>query len=491
MKKERPNILIFMTDHQRGDMAPPFQKAITPNLNRFYEEAVAFNNAYCPAPHCCPARATFFSGLYPSQHGVWNNVDVGNTLSRGLNDGVRLWSEDLKEVGYRLYFTGKWHVSHEEGPDDRGWEVISEYRKYEKPKGHRPTPDPYEWEHYSNLEVHSADRRRRDGEILRTGYPDYLQYGVNENPFGDNDKVDSAVKCILERNDTGEPWCHFIGTLGPHDPYNVPQRFLDMYDFEDIHLPENFYDDMKDKPAFYRRTKDRYSQLSEQEHRKSILHYLAFCTYEDYLFGRVLEALKEKEELENTVIIYTSDHGDYMGEHGLWTKGLPCFHSAYHVPLLIKWPECIENPGRTVEQFISLADVAPTILEIAGIKPDREFAGHSLVPFLKGNNPQVWRDAVFTQTNGNELYGIQRSVMTKEWKYTYNGFDYDELYNRKEDPNELRNLINDSRYQPVVREMCRRMWEFAYLNGDVCINPYIMVAHAPYGPGIIKYKKHN
>lgn len=483
--KTKPNILIFMTDHQRGDMAPPFKRAKTPNLDNFFKDAVAFTSTYCPAPHCCPSRATFFSGLYPTEHGVWNNVDVGNTLSRGLNDGVRLWSEDLKEEGYKLYFTGKWHVSSEEGPEDRGWKVTCENTRYTKPQGYRPPPNPYEWKCYSQGAVCCGDETRKEGGIIRPGYPEYLQYGINENPFRDGDKVDSAVKTILERKDTGIPWCHFVGTVGPHDPYVVPKRFLDMYNLDDIQLPDNFFDEMKDKPALYRRTKDRYSQLSEHEHRKSILHYLAFCTYEDYLFGRILEALKDKGELENTVIIYTSDHGDYMGEHGLWAKGLPCFHSAYHVPLLIKWPGEVVNPGRTVEEFVSLADLAPTILEIAGIKADREFSGKSLVSFLKGEEPESWRDAVFTQTNGNELYGIQRSVMTEEWKYVYNGFDYDELYNRKEDPDELRNLINDSQYQPVVRELCKRMWEFAYAHGDVCINPYIMVAHVPYGPGII------
>lgn len=481
----RPNILIFMTDHQRGDMAPPFQRTKTPNLDRLFQEAVGFTKAYCPAPHCCPARATFFSGLYPSQHGVWNNVKVENALSRGLHDGVRLWSEDLAEAGYHMYYTGKWHVSIEEGPEDRGWKVTYGDGIYEKPKGHRPAPAGVEWDSYKHMGIPKAGQERREGEVLRIGYPEYLQYGEVENPFADGDKADSAIQAIRERKSSEAPWCHYIGTLGPHDPYVVPKRFLEMFDLRDIELPASFYDDMRDKPNLYRRTKDRYSQLSELEHRKSIQHYLAFCAYEDDLFGRVLEALEEKGELEDTVIIYLSDHGDYMGEHGLWAKGLPCFHGAYHIPLLIRWPQGIANPGRVVEDFVSLADFAPTILEMAGISPERQFAGKSLVPFLKGEKPAGWRDAVFTQTNGNELYGIQRSVMTAEWKYVYNGFDYDELYHLQEDPDEMHNLIQEPEYQPVVRQMCEKLWQFAYDHGDVCVNPYIMVAHAPYGPGII------
>lgn len=160
--KKKPNILIFMTDHQRGDMAPPFNKAKTPNLDRFFKDAVAFTRTYCPAPHCCPSRATFFSGLYPTQHGVWNNVNVGNTLSRGLNDGVKLWSEDLKESGYKLYFTGKWHVSAEEGPEDRGWEVVTySDGSYNKPQGHRPAPNTSEWESIPQLKYAGERKRER------------------------------------------------------------------------------------------------------------------------------------------------------------------------------------------------------------------------------------------------------------------------------------------------------------------------------------------
>ena len=507
MKQEKPNILIFMTDHQRADMAPPFKRATTPNLDAFYTDAIAFTRTYCPAPHCCPSRATFFSGLYPSQHGVWNNVNVGNSLSRGLTDGVRLWSEDLKAAGYHLYFSGKWHVSNEEGPEDRGFEVTYSDGQYTRTTG-RPKPLVKEWKHYTEgvtckvgVSDKAADgitckvgiRDKADGTIDRPGYPPYHQYGLSDNPFKDTSKVESAIKSIMERKPSNSPWCHYVGTLGPHDPYDVPQEFLDMYRLEDIHLPENFYDDMMDKPAFYRRTKDIYSQLSDEEHKKSIQHYLAFCSYEDHLFGRLLQALKDTDALKNTIIVYTSDHGDYCGEHGLWAKGLPCFEGAYHVPLLVKHPKYTvrkadtSNPANehNIDAFVSLADFAPTILEMAGVHTGRCFAGKSLMPFIKGEKPDEWRDTLFTQTNGNELYGIQRSVRTKEWKYVYNGFDYDELYNLIEDPYEMVNVIKTPDNKEVIKDMCKRMWQFAYENDDVCVNPYIMTAQVPFGPGII------
>lgn len=173
-----------------------------------------------------------------------------------------------------------------------------------------------------------------------------------------------------------------------------------------------------------------------------------------------------------------------MAEHGLWCKGLPCFKGAYHIPLAMRWPKGLVQPGRVEESFVNLADFAPTFLELAGIYTKREFAGNSLVPFIKNQKPQTWRDAIFTQSNGNELYGIQRSVMTKEWKFTYNGFDYEELYDLFQDPKECRNLFGDPAYDQVVKDLSKRIWTFSRSVDDVCINPYIMVGLAPYGPGI-------
>ncbi len=478
----RPNILIFMTDQQRGDSIPPYSKAYTPVMENFCSQGITFDNAYTISPHCCPSRATFFSGLYPTQHGVWNNVNVGNTLSKGLYQGVRLFSEDLKEAGYDMYFSGKWHVSSVESPLDRGFDVMNIPQPDDKIDLIHERPNEAEWEQYTNYQQQT---QRYEGQILREGYKTYTHYGISENPFNDQNVVDAAVKIIKSKCKTNKPWCQFIGTLGPHDPYFVPQKYLDIYDINSIELPETFEDGMDDKPALYRRTRERFNQLTEQEHKETIRHYLAFCTYEDALFGKVLEALEEEGEVDNTLVLYISDHGDYMAEHGLWCKGLPCFKGAYHIPAVIRWPNGVKNPGRVVGDFINLADFAPTFLELATIKTEREFAGQSLTTFIDDRKVNNWRDAIYTQSNGNELYGIQRSVMTKEWKYIYNGFDYDELYDLVNDPDETTNMINDEKCDRIVKEMSKKLWTFAYDKGDVCINSYIMVALASYGPGVI------
>jgi len=478
MPSSKPNFLIFMTDQQRGATVLPGHPARTPRLDAFRREALAFDNTFAPSPHCCPSRATFFTGLYPSQHGVWNNVCVRNAHAHGPKEDVPLWSEDLAAAGYQLDFDGKWHVSWEKGPEDYGFRrghVTADARK------HGQGVMGADWPEYEQIGCQRAGERR-PGEILRPGWGDYRHYGLDEDPFGDAAVVRSATETLGARSGD-QPWCHFVGTLGPHDPYFVPQAFLDLYDPQAIRLPDNFHDRMEDKPGLYRRTRGVFDQLTEAEHREAIRHYLALCSYEDHLFGQLLDALEASGQAEDTIVLYLSDHGDYLGEHGLWCKGLPCFRGAYEVPLLIRAPGRLAQPGRSSEAFVSLADLGPTFLELAGVEASRPFTGCSLAPFLRDEPPADWRDAIFTQSNGNELYGIQRSVTTEDWKLVYNGFDFDELYDLRTDPGETRNLAADPAHRDTLRTLYRRLWRFARETDDAAINNYIMVGLADCGPG--------
>jgi len=498
MNSARPNILIFMTDHQRFDTVPPFNRALTPNLDRFYKEAVSFTNTYCPSPHCCPARTTLYSGLYPSEHGVWNNVNVGNCLSKGPYKGIRMWSQDLKDAGYKTYFTGKWHVSNQEGPDVYGFDVVRDKKIYEGRDDTYNLPTNYEWDVYYkdfekmkglvekgiNIKGRMPDGSRQKAQLFRSGYPGYTYYGSTENPFNDQKVIDDALELLEDCFKQEDPWCLYTGVVGPHDPYYVPQKFIDMYKDFEIELPVSFDDDMNDKPAMYRRIKQRFGQMESKEHLECLKHYLAFCTYEDYLFGKIYQQLIDADQLKNTIVMYLSDHGDYAGDHGLWAKGLPCFNGAYHIPLLVGGYN-FGAKGRVCDEYVCLADIAPTILEMAEIDYAKDrFSGKSFLPLIVDPNSTWAQRAVYSQTNGNELYGIQRSVMTKEWKYIYNGFDFDELYDLVNDPNQMINLADKDETDAIQKELSILLWKFAYEHKDVCINPYIMVSLAKYGPGV-------
>ncbi|HUU59616.1 MAG TPA: sulfatase-like hydrolase/transferase [Phycisphaerae bacterium] len=473
----RPNILIFMTDHQRGDTVLPEHPCITPNLDRLARDGVAFTETYCPSPHCCPARATFATGLYPSRHGVWNNICNDQALSRGVKPGVRMWSEDLAAAGYDLAWTGKWHVSVEESPTDRGWNEIFASAAAGDVHGGA-------WDYYRKLAARDEPAERGEGVILRPGYGPCRLYGISEEGSPHDERVAAdALKALPDLAAGGRPWVLYAGAVGPHDPYCVPRRFLDMYDLDDVPLPASYADSLTDKPRIYKRMRDmRYGQLTERETRDAIRHFWAYCTYLDDLFGKILAALDETGQADNTLVLYCSDHGDYCGDHGLFAKGIPCFREAYHVPAVMRWPAGIRNPGRREEAFVSLADFAPTFVELAGRTPDEALTGRSLVAFLDGRTPPDWRDEIHTQCNGVELYYTQRSVMTRDQKYVFNGFDDDELYDLRTDPREMRNLAAEADLEPVKRDLVRRMWRFAHREQDTAINQYITVALAPYGP---------
>lgn len=481
----RPNILVFMTDQQRGDTQLPQSPAKTPNLERLAKQGITFKNAYCPSPHCCPSRASFFTGLYPSQHGVWNNVDLADAHSIGLYNDVKLFSEDLKESGYDMYYCGKWHVSAVENPENRGFKNLYMTRRQTGEETEKKRkPDMRDWKWFQEGRYIKNPEERQEGNIVRLGFPKYQQYGEKENPFGDQNVVDCA-KEKLRTIGNENPFFMYVGTLGPHDPYYVPEKYLQWYPLEEIKLPENYTDDLKDKPHLYLRTQNRFSQLSQEEQKKSLQHYLAFCSYEDALFGELLDVLEERKLLENTIVIYVSDHGDYAGAHGLWTKGLPCFKEAYHICSVIGFGN-VREKGRVVEEMISLVDYAPTFLDIAGVSSERIFAGKSLVPFLEGEIIKNWRSELYTQSNGNELYGIQRGVFDQRFKFVYNGFDFDELYDLTTDPLEMHNVANDEAYADIKKEYYRKMWRFAYENQDMLGDAYITTALCDYGPGIIE-----
>ena len=200
---KRPNILVFMADHHRWDMAPPYKRAITPNLDKIAAKGLTFDHTYCPSPHCCPSRATFFTGRYPSEHGVWNNVGVGNALSRGLYDNMPIFSDYLLKEGFELYYSGKWHVSQYEGPLDRGYRgdfITSDKSDYFINCGNSG-PVTYEWGYYTNGNTNNTAtlEQRKPAHIVRPGYPDYIQYFVSERPFNDDNAVESGIKIIKER----------------------------------------------------------------------------------------------------------------------------------------------------------------------------------------------------------------------------------------------------------------------------------------------------
>ncbi|MHB8889682.1 MAG: sulfatase-like hydrolase/transferase [Acidobacteriaceae bacterium] len=520
-KEGRPNILIFMPDQTQSQLVLPGYPCLTPNVDRFASQGVMFPNAFCPAPHCCPSRASFQTGLYPSEHGVFNNVSTDTAIHANPYPGTRFFSEILRDSGYELDYSGKWHVARDISPQDAGW--TNSYTPRTKKSKHwfvpgRERRDSAWSEARAEL---SETGPRKPGEVFRPGWGNVELYktlppqagNIFAGREGDYQPVIAGTEKLKRLAHGAHPWALMVSNSGSHDLYDVPKHFVDMYDPKSIDLPPNFRDTLEDKPRIYQRMRYQYwAQLSDDEIRKSIAHYWAKTTMQDALFGLLLDTLEKTGQADNTIVVYVSDHGDYAGAHGVWAKGVPSFREGYNIPCVIRWPKGIANPGRQVDAFVSTTDFAPTFLEAAGIpSSDIKMSGKSLLPWLRGETPANWRDAIFSQLNGVELYYTQRIVMTKDYKYVYNGFDYDELYDLKQDPHEMVNLAfpdvkqsraiveqgkgygngSDVAWPPlsphlaeVRRDMLKRMWKFAQEHKDQIFNPYITVAMAPFGPGV-------
>lgn len=480
----RPNILIYMTDQEQAQVSFPEHPCRMPHTQQLAREGILFRNCNTIAAHCCPSRASFMTGLYPSRHGVYNNVNTHTAIHRGLNDGVVTFSELLKESGYRMVYSGKWHVSNRENPRDRGWEERAVGGPGNSEHGRPPLS---RWEEAAREPEGHRDR----GQVLRPGWGNYQVYGTQRGTkgyqnTGDYEFVSQGIEALDDLTSGNDPWCLFIGPNGPHDPFIIPEPYAAMYDPGDIELPPSYRDRMEDKPRIYQRMRQQYwDQLSEVEVRESIAFYWGYCTMMDDMFGEIMKALDATGEADSTVVFRMSDHGDYCGAHGLYCKGVPPFREAYNIPLVIRWPEGISRPGRETDALVNLLDFAPTFLELGGVTDiPKLIAGKSLTPFFGASDPEDWRGAHYTQFNGVELYYTQRVVQTHTYKYVYNGFDFDEMYDLVRDPHEMTNVSERPEYQGLKKDLVKRMWQTALAEEDIITNPYATVAMAPWGPGI-------
>jgi arylsulfatase A-like enzyme len=475
---ERPNILMVISDHEQARVSLPGSPCRMPNALRLAEEGLRFEQAYTVAAHCCPARASLMTGLFPSRHGVFNNVMNPTALHRGLNPGCRTWSEVLRDQGYRLSFTGKWHVSSVEGPQDRGWTPFG-----------RVTAT--EWSPRRTWEQPPPTREHRGAGLAhavwapRNGWPDVLLAGTRQGRTEETAEYRETMDTIDELRrlaQNREPWCLYVGWGGPHDPYVIPEPWASMYEPASVELPPSYGDDLLDRPAIYRRQKQLWDQLSPDEVRRAIACYWGYCSMLDDLFGMILEALEETGRAGDTLVVRTSDHGDLVGAHGLFLKGIPAFEEAYNVPLILRWPAGIRRPGRAVRSVVQLMDVGPTLLEAAGAPAMEPCDAQTLTPILRDEEPDGERDELYCQMNSVELFYTQRIMRVGRYKYVFNGFDFDELYDLDADPFERANRISDASLAGIRQELLARLWEWARRTDDFIDNAYPTVGLIPIGP---------
>ncbi|UCC86155.1 MAG: sulfatase-like hydrolase/transferase [Anaerolineales bacterium] len=463
----QPNLLFLMTDGQRADTVGPGTLCQMPNLNQLATTGAHFDRCYAPNPICSPTRASLMTGLLPHSHGMVDCTHTVEPYRAKLKDGLPFWSQTLQAAGYHTGYFGKWHIERSQRLENFGF-------------------DTYEVESYHKLQglVERDDQMRVRGMVQQKGYRDFLLYGVVDGPVEatlEHQLYSDGIR-FLERaaQEPDRAWALFLSSEAPHDPWVVPRTYYERYNPSTIPRPRSFDDDLADRPGIYRRLQRVWHQLEWPQFAQATACYYALCSLLDDQIGRILAALQELGQAENTIVVFTSDHGDYMGAHRLMLKGVPAFEEAYRVPLILNGPGV--PAGRRVEEIISLVDLAPTLIELS-TGGDFPCHGRSLLPLLQ---PRVseWRSEAFAEFHGQRFFYTQRVLWQDNYKYVFNGFDEDELYQLDVDPHEMHNLARDPAHRPVLEEMAGRMWEITRQTGDFNMYQaqYGMFRFAPVGP---------
>lgn len=446
------NILWICTDQQRWDTlgvnGNPFVQ--TPHLDQLADEGVLFERAYCNNPVCMPSRSSFLTGLYPTATGVpFNGYNYPDELL------PHLLTHRLNTHGYNCGLAGKLHIradvrnkaypesGYHHGYDEFSWSPCGfpvrwagcQYQHWLKDKGIMP------------------DVRN---------HPDSKHVQLNVSPEHHQtswcaQRAITFMQAMAEVQ-PNQPWMFSCNMFDPHNPTDPPAEMLERYYdlLDDIPLPNYEEGELENKPEWQREHHAnankrmpphalRFDDLSEHEHKLYRAGYYAMIDLIDQQVGRILKALEETGQRENTLVIFTSDHGESLGDHGLYWKQYWCYEESMRVPLIMSWPG-MKPQGRRVSNFAELVDIVPTIYDAIGIRKPDWLHGHSWWPYLNGGNP-VERDFAYAELNAWNQTDVSM-VRTEDFKLVK---DYasgeGELYDYRDPHLERVNHFTEAAYQ--------------------------------------------
>lgn len=465
----QPNVLIFMPDGMQAQ-ALLGRECHTPNFDRLARRGVNFTRAHTVLPVCSPARASLMTGRLPHAHGVIYVEHCADSDQAVLRD-LPHWAQQLAAAGYQTGYFGKWHIERTHQLENFGWQVYENGLPEEHKKHQLITP--------GNLVRYDEGPQ---------GYKTVLHYGVTDLapsqrsmglfPGMARDFISQAMK-------KEQPWACCVSFAEPNTPMVAGRESFDKYDVDTIQLPVNVHDNYEDRPGMYRRQQQRYANISEREWREARAIYYALISEIDAQFGLLLDQLEDTDELDNTIVAVLSDHGRYVGAHGFDMHNFGAFEEIYRIPLIISGPGVAE--GFSSDALVSIADVCPTLLELCGAAqigaPDsRSFAPVLADPVGKSH----LFDTGYAEYNGGRFIFTQRVLWKGDWKFVFNGFDFDELYNLADDPSEMTNLANDPAYQDQVERMMAGVWQIARdTNDNILVQThYSPMRFAAVGPEI-------
>ncbi len=463
-----PNILFIFTDQHRlsGVGCYGDTPCRTPNIDRLAAAGIRFENAYTVCPVCSPARGSIMTGLYPHSHGICSNIYNLGCSVHELIDSPTILSRRLQSTGYQCGYSGKWHLGegshgrfdlHNKAslPSDVGF-------KGQNFPGHGDGGFRYpEYKEYLNDcgLSHEVNRDVRANEV----WPSGILSGPVEStvPYFLTQNTLDLMKDFSKNDD--KPFFIWHNFWGPHSPYYVPEEFYNLYKDVDIPPWPNFdWKPAETSPCQVKTHPDR-DKLTWDDWAEAIRYYYAFVSLIDCQIGRLLDYLDESGLAENTIVVFSADHGETLGSHGgLTDKGWHHFEEIQRIPMIIKIPEKFQSnpivPGSTISRFVSLLDLYPSFLDYANA-PDIDYKaqGSSLRPLLEKRETE-WRDSIFIEFYGvNNLATSMVTVRCKDIKYGWNCSNIDELYDLNLDPSETINVISDPQYSAVLRELRRQM----------------------------------
>ena len=443
MADSRPNILWYCTDQQRFDtiaaLGNPHVK--TPTIDKLIAEGVAFTHAYCQSPICTPSRASFLTGLYPAR--------VHNT--RNGNESFPSWPPIITKLiansGYECGLVGKFHLQsagHRTEPridDGYSYWKFSHAPRDDWPSGH----DYAEW----------VRAKGGDLDAMRNS-PERVPPECHQTTWATEMTLDFVQK---PRN---KPWLLCVNIYDPHPPFIPPKVYADKYNADDMPGPYFRESDLDLQAKLHKIDfQDEVRTPEEHDAKQAQAYYYAMIEQIDDQFARILECLDKTGQRENTVIIFTSDHGEALGDHGLMYKGCRFYEGLVRVPLIFSWPGKILKDV-TSPALVELLDKTATIVELAGLSQPEYMQGKSLMPILRGeSSPLEHREFVRSEyfdaldpffTNGSGTFATM--YRNRKYKLTvYHGHQLGELYDLEADPWEFDNLWDNPEYQDVKHDL--------------------------------------
>jgi arylsulfatase A-like enzyme len=463
----RPNILHIMSDQQQWATIGGRSPCRTPNLDRLAAGGMSFERSYTPSAVCCPSRAMLLSGAYHWHNGVFNQVHSAPSVHRDMFPDVVLYPQRLRDQDYRLGYVGKWHASWERGPLQFGFHEVADLTSYrdaaqDSAKGS------------TRLERPKAQLKRVPTRMMRwPGSDPFPMWGYVEGPeeaTPEHYRTDCAMDVLKRLSGGTQSWHLEVHYIEPHDPYFPLKRYLDHYDPRSIPVPKSFRDDFANKPGLHRRESETWGKVTEDDYRQSRAHYYALTEQLDAQIGRLLKALDDTGQAANTLVVFTTDHGDMVGSHRMWIKGWMPYEECYRVPLIARWPGRVQ-PGTRCPRLVQTHDLAHTYVTATSAAKLPFADGRALQPLFENPQRTDWADEILCAYYGGEFLYTQRMAITDRLKYVFNGFDSDELYDLAADPDELHNRVNDPSYRAQVNEMRDRLYAMMDRVGD------------PYGAG--------